>query len=264
MKRFALIALMYVMLSPSARAAETLENVEATVRYEFSWGGIGFGKIALEADETDATFSARTLIKSKGLASMFVKHSSDTKMDGLKVGPEYLSQHYDANFQTRNKKKHINLTYDSAGNIEKEISEPEDADRPKVSAEDKAGALDPLALLFKIRRKLFDALAASEKTFKVKMYDGRRLTEVQVDISGLAERTIAGEKKNLIHVILTRKALSGYTDKELERMKDGINSMHAYFSDDAQLWPIMVEVDVYLATMRGEFTQACSKIEECF
>lgn len=264
MKQIALFFLMYFMLVPAAHSAEALSNAEATVRYEFSWGGISFGKIALEADETDATFNLRTLIKSKGVASIFVKHTSDTKVDGLKAGNEYLPQHYDANFQTRNKKKHINLTYDGTGSIIKEVSEPEDTDRPKVSAEEKSGALDPLALLLKIRRSLFDALAASEKTFKVKMYDGRRLTEVQVDITGFAERTIAEEKKKLIHVILTRKALSGYTDKELERMKDGVNSMHAYFSDDEQLWPLLVEVDVYFATMRGEFVKACAKLEECF
>ena len=254
------LALLPVMIL----AAETLDNVEATVRYEFSWGGIGFGKIALQADETDATYSARTLIKSKGLASIFVKHTSDTTMDGTKSGATYLPQNYDANFQTRNKKKHIKLIYDGAGNIKEEISEPADTDRPKVSDKERSGAHDPLSLLFEIRRKLFDTLAASEKTFNVNMYDGRRLTKVQVDIVDLTTRSVAGEKKKMVHVIATRSALAGYTDKELERMKDGVNSMHIYFSDDAQLWPMLVEVDVYFATMRGEFTQACEKIEECF
>ena len=146
------LALLPVMIL----AAETLDNVEATVRYEFSWGGIGFGKIALQADETDATYSARTLIKSKGLASIFVKHTSDTTMDGTKSGATYLPQNYDANFQTRNKKKLIKLIYDGAGNIKEEISEPADTDRPKVSDKERSGAHDPLSLLFEIRRKLFE------------------------------------------------------------------------------------------------------------
>ena len=251
-------------ISSPAFTAQTLDNAAVTARYEFSWGGISFGKIALSADETDSTYAMRTLIKSKGLASIFVKHTSDTKMDGTKSGATYLPQNYDANFQTRNKKKHINLKYDGAGNISREISEPVDTDRPKVSDKERAGAHDPLSLVFDIRRKLFDALAASSKTFNVNMYDGRRLTKVQIDVVDIVKRTVAGEAQNLVHVIATRAPLSGYTDKELARMKNGVNSMHIYFSDDANLWPLLMEVEVYFATLRGEFTKACDKIEECF
>lgn len=259
-----LAAALAVIYPLPAAAVETLDNVAATVHYDFSWGGVRFGKISLEADETDATYSIRTLIKSQGLAAIFVKHSSDSKASGTRSGTAYLPQTYDTNFATRNKKKHVLLNYDGAGNIKEEIMEPADTDRPKVSEADRNGARDPLSLLLEIRHKLYDALANSEKTFKVKMYDGRRLTQVQVDIVDLVEKEVAGEKKKLVHVITTRSPLSGYTDKELDRMKDGPNSMNVYFSDDSQLWPMLMEVDVYLATLRGEFTKACSDIEACF
>lgn len=234
------------------------------VRYEFTWSGIDLGKIALLAEETDQTYGMRTLIKSRGVVSLFVKHTSDTFMSGIKNASGYIPQTYETRLQTRNKKKHIKLGYDAAGQFETELSEPEDTDRPKVPAELKKDAHDPLASVFDIRAKLHAALQNSEKTFSITLYDGRRLSRIQVDIPAVVERQVAGTKQRVIHTIMTRVPLSGYTEKELESMKGSPNALHVYFSDDAKLWPLLMEVHVFMATLKGELTKTCDTIESCF
>ncbi len=253
-----------LMIPVLASAAEPLAPYNAISRYEFSWSGIGFGKIAIRTNETPTSYDSRVLVKSKGLASLFVKHSSDTTLTGARAGVDYLPQVYETNFQTRNKKKYIKLEYDALGNVVKETSVPEDTDRPKVPQDQKAGAHDPLSLVFEIRRKLYDALANSQKTFSVLMYDGRRLARVQVDVANIVNRTVGGEKRRLIQVVASREPLSGYTEKELGRMKDAPQTLQIFFSDDANLWPMLMEVNVFMATLRGEWVKNCEAIEACF
>jgi hypothetical protein len=263
--RYVLPVIAWVLLHASpVSATEPLGLYNTIARYEFSLAGIGFGKIAIGTNETDSTYDSRLLVKSRGVASLFVKHSSDTKLQGARTQTGYIPHLYETNFQTRNKKKYIKLEYDAKGNIGKETSVPEDTDRPKVPTDQKLGAHDPLSLLFEIRKKLYDALANSQKTFSVSMYDGRRLSRIQVDVIDIVTREVAGQKQRLIHVATSRAPIAGYTEKELLRMKDSPQTLQVYFSDDANLWPMLMEVNVFMATLRGEWVKNCDTIDACF
>ncbi len=231
-------------------------------RYDFDWNKIPLGALAIEGHETDTAYTLRTVIKSKGLVSLFAQHTSDTSVQGHKSAGRYLPTVYETNYQTRNKPKHIKIVSDGAGHIMQETIDPPDAGRPQASAGEKNAASDLLTTVFLIRARLGAALSGTNKRYDMDMYDGRRITHLHFEVIGKGTHAVHGKKRSTIHVLASRAPGSGYTAKELGRMKSE-PSMQIYFSDDAALIPLAMEID-YLGTIRGELVTPCAAtLEAC-
>ncbi len=262
--RFSLI----LSLLPAALAAQ--EPFNHIARYEFDWNDLPLGRVAIESKETPESYSMHTLIKSRGMVSLFAKHSSDSSVTGKRNAERYFPTLYETNYQTRKKPKHIKITSDGEGHILQEVDEPADSDRPKIPEVEKAKAADLLTCIYLIRQGLANAqlvgarvpLKNGKPFYDIDMYDGKRISHLSFEVVGKENHRVNWKKRASIHIRASRSPGPGYTPKELGRLKDE-PSMDIYFSDDAKLVPLAMEVH-YLGTIRGQLVQECKTLQECF
>lgn len=249
---------------PLACAQEVpLDSYNRIIRYDFEWNGIALGKIALEVSETDGAYAVRTLVKSRGVASFFVKHTSDSNVKGERSAAGYVPRTYMADVTTRKKNKKVLLEFDGSGLITKQENIPADTDRPKVKAQEMEGARDPLSTVLAIRKAVYDSIGSGKTSFDLHMFDGKRLFKLDMTIDNQVTKSIGGEERAVIHVIAARTPVAGFTEKELERAKEKEPPLNIYFSDDSALIPLAMDVS-FFGGVAGTAVKECATIAECF
>jgi len=126
----------------------------------------------------------------------------------------------------------------------KEIITPPDNrnTRPAVTAQEKAGSIDPLGLAMELRKAVLASLSAGGAPFTLTYYDGRRLTELSATYAHYKVLKIGGKKFATERFLLRRKPLAGYTKSELEDIDPNEPSLNVFFDKNNALIPVRLEV----------------------
>lgn len=250
----AILVLYLTALNP-AMAEEPHEPLHFIGLYNFDFGSIPLGRLALSIDEDNGSYNERLLVTSAGLINIFTRHVSDTVAKGKVDGNEYHPAYYESYYRTKNKPRHIKLEFNHHGALITEINEPPEDhnDRPEVPHSLKDGSYDPLTGLLVLRS------GAQEFTG----FDAKRL--YHVNTGHCAKDTIFIEKKwqSASYCILSRTPLSGLTKKETKQYNEGEPPLKFYFSDDAHKIPLAVTMPVLFSQVRGLLVKRCEKWEDC-
>lgn len=233
--------------------------------YSFGWNGLPFGEMALKTTEGAGRYTAESRVGFTGLAGLLNSHKSTAQgSGGTEGGVMRTARVYETFYSTRKKAKHVKLTFAQGGRLAEAVLEPPNNKdkRPDVPAEAVHGAPDPLSYMFALREALHGALQKGESSFSLPLFDGRRLMETQFRI---VATHVAPQKSGgplLTEVIGTRKALAGFSQKELDDMK-GEPELHAWFTEDAQMIPQTLQFQVMLGRVTAKLARRCEGAELC-
>ena len=252
---YKVILLLYLTAINPAWADDTPAPLHFIGLYNFDFGSIPLGRLALSIDETDSGYNERLLITSAGVINLFTHHVSDTVARGKRDTTHYFPRYYESYYKTKNKPRHIKLEFSKKGAVTTEINEPpEDRnDRLEVPHSLKDGAYDPLTGLLVLRS------GARE----LKAFDAKRLYKVY---SGNCKAdTIFIEKKwqEASYCTLSRTPLSGLTRKESKEYNEGEPPLSLYFSTDERRIPLAMSMPVLFGTIHGTLIRECTKWKDC-
>lgn len=257
-------------IAPAAAQQQPLPPLQpytGTGYYEVSWSGVGVGGMVIDTKEDEKGYRMEVAIRSDGLAWFFTKHSSVTTVEGDKNRKgEYIPRKFETVFKLRKKTRHIVLTYDAQGRLESEYNHPPEPPekRPPVPMELKERALDALTPLFMQRQRIYQALRNGEDQFTLRMFDGRRLTDMHYFIHGRKRMGWNMQDMPIIHFSLTRTPVAGYKKDELEDYRDRKDpQVSLYLSDDGRLLPLKIVVDSSAGQFYANYRQNCPSMEAC-
>lgn len=226
--------------------------------YVVDFAGVPFGKVGLEFEQNTHTYAITADVISTGLVNLFTKHSSHTTVES--AGGKLV---YETHYQTKKKKRHVKWERNNNKTIE-EIVEPPDnrAVRPAVPEEQKRESHDPLSMVVQIRDKIPDVLEGL-KNFSVNVYDGRRLTKVDIAAEGTRVLKISGKKIPVVALSARRSPITGFTPSEMEDFSRKEPPLYIYMSNDARAMPIRLEWNFWMGKITATLTKECRTGESC-
>jgi hypothetical protein len=228
--------------------------------YEFSAASIIFGEFGIEAEQTPQHYNVITDVISTGLLKLFLNHTSHTVASGAGKDFAYPQHEYASHYQTKKKLKSAYMLYENSALVKHEIQPPEDpSKRTPVSAELKNSAADPLTLLLRMREQVF----RKKENFSINVFDGRRMTQANFVLRGKQNLLIGDQTIAVIAVDVSRKPLAGFTQSEMADLSANEPVLHMYFSDDAKLIPVRLEVTTWLGTLSATLVKECRTGESC-
>jgi hypothetical protein len=258
-----ILLLILLSIASPAGAAEPAIPLDFRGIYAFGMPGISFGNMGIEVEQTSDHYAVSTDISLSGMMKLFVQHKSHTTVEASGQDFKYPNVDYETRYQTKKKKKYVHLIYRD-GAISGEILEPPDPKRPKVPAELKNKAADPLSFILRLREQLAAALAQKRDQFSLYVFDGRRLTEADFTIQNNI-RTIRyrGNKVPVVTVMAKRKLIAGYNASELKDQDTNEPPLYIFFSRDERLIPLRLEAKVWFGMLAAELIKECRTGESC-
>ncbi|MGE0754895.1 MAG: DUF3108 domain-containing protein [Alphaproteobacteria bacterium] len=232
--------------------------------YKVTFSGVAMGKVGVDFSQYAGHYTATSDIKTTGLMKMFTPHSSHSTVKATGADFQYDTVEYVTDYQTRNKKKHVEIRYANGAFKEARLVPPESpGKRPDVPEDLKDGSHDPLSSLINTRQKLIDAIETGQNQFKQQTYDGRRLTTITFRIMGKRNIRMNGRKVPVIQVNARRALTAGFTTSELDRYDPGEPALVIYFSNDEALFPVRLEIPIYMSVMQADLHTRCSAEQSC-
>lgn len=243
-----------------------LQPYNSHAYYDVSWSGIRVGGMVIDASEDADSYAMTLKMKSDGLAWVLTKHHSTTTVEGIRRGGRYLPQRFETWFTLRKKTRHIVLDYDRQGRLVHEINTPpEDPNKRKpVPLELKREVVDALSVFFVQRPLLYEALEQGKERFTLRMYDGRRLTDMNYQVKGRQHVDWNNRKTAAVVFALSRTPVAGFKKSELEDLQNKKDpAVTFYLSDDGTLTPLRIVIDASAGRFYGNFRQNCASAEAC-
>ncbi len=230
--------------------AQTPYNARGT--WYIAWNGIAFAKLWIAVQENAQDYELTAAYKNRGIVSLFDKSKSLTRSHGVRVGGGIQVLEYAYDNEVRDKSTH--LTFDRAGElIRRQVVPEDDPDhRPPVPSAAVKGAATPGNLLFALREAARRAKDLPNPTFSFRFYDGKRLMQINGEILGPRRYEIDGRAYDTLRLVVSRRLLGGFTQKEIARYHEGEPPLYLYV-DDATLFPLAMEIEVKLGTLRAEW-----------
>lgn len=185
------------------------------------------GKAVLDAHQSDVAYLMEMRVKLAGVAKLIAKHKSFTKVEGKMAENMALAERtYVSDYKQSDAPKSIRLVYATGGILENRVIVPEETGtRPSVPAADVAAVADPLTFVHVVRNRID---RQKDGNFSELLYDGKRLTRVDV--------TALGEEKAMLTYRVKRVPVKGYTEKELKKYSENAErSILLFFSNDEHL-----------------------------
>lgn len=254
---FVALALTYVNSSPTwakvANGPAPLAPLHFTARYDGSYGFVPLGRILLTLDDDQPGHYKIVLdTKSQGLVSWFSAMKSLASAEGISAAHHrYVPQLYHSGDVRKNVPSSQMIRYDRQGKILERKREPMDDPnwRPVVPLEQANTGVDPITAYLALRPKLYDMLMNQTSDISVRTYDGARLADMQFHFVRHTTRDVLGQPTPVIDTTIKRKILQGYTPKEQKKFAAGDPEIHVYFTDDAKLIPVAVEVTLGIGVL---------------
>ncbi len=149
---YKILPLLFLTTAKLAYADNLPQELTFIGQYDFTWSGLALAKAEFSLIETKDTYDLRLAIRSAGLVNLFTKHRSDTVAHGRRKDSAYFAELYESHYWTKNKPRHIKITFDAKGAVKEDLVEPPEnpAERPVVPHALKDGALDPLTLVLAV------------------------------------------------------------------------------------------------------------------
>lgn len=253
-----LMCLLFLLLSGGAGAAE-LPPFDFKAGYDFTLGGVVFGRMGIEAEQKAMQYDIAADIATTGIARLFARHSSHTT-----VSAHGSDRDYRTDYRTRKKKKSVEMTTRGGKVTKVVVTPPEPPEkRPPVATAMASAAYDPLSFLMEIRRRLHRALEENRENFSLNLYDGRRLTKASFAVLGRRQILLHGKKTRVVTVGLRRTPLAGFNKSELAEIDSNEPTVYLHFSDDGRLMPLMAETTLWFGPLAATLTKECRTGESC-
>jgi len=232
-----------------------LESLHQESTYQIRWNGITIGRVILTINEREGAYHASVDTKTRGIIDIFSPLRGFTQVNGIITEEgNYIPTHYQSRSNSDEGGRTTALTFDADGKLTERLREPLDDPnwRPEVPLEEIAGVTDPITAFLRLRKELFANLKAKVKDTVVPAYDGRRYAEMRVRAINPGTRMIHKKVTPIINTVLFRKPINGYTPKELAKFDKGDPTVHAYFSHDLQLMPLVITIDLPFGLITAE------------
>lgn len=252
--------------APAAAAPTPTPPLSANLWYKFYWSGLYAGDVIIGVTETEDRYEARVAIETQDMVRTISQFWSDTSIHGVREKDAYRPAHYDTYFHRRKGgPRKIVLDYeDNARIVKEDYNPPENRQkRPAVPPEQRDGAPDPITLALAVRQKLRTMLNAGTNIFTLRLFDGRRLSDVHFEIIGKDIIEVKEDRRRVIHIAYKQSPVAGYTNNEMKRMPSENPRVDIYVSDDERLIPLQVEGTAMMGTASATFRKECRLFEEC-
>jgi hypothetical protein len=237
-----------------------------TLRYTATWAGLPAAEIHLRLDEGKSDFRSQIDIRTEGAPRWFTRFRARGISEGA-VAADGLAapRRYDATYDLRSRKdKRISMHFlpDGASFVAERGSE-DSTEKPQIAIADRTGVVDPLTALSRMREAIRSGLAQRGR-FTIPVYDGKRRFDVEQ--RGLTSETaaIGGVAQPVLHLRLVLLPVAGFKDNDPEGTPDsGPRAMDVLFSDDGNIVPLRMTVQVGWFTMAVSFAQRCGSAAPC-
>lgn len=255
---FNILLYMVLLTAPSlALAVEPLQPLHFKGIYEFGFNGVRIGRMGVEIAQSPTDYNMTADVTTSGVLKLFVQHSSHTTVEGTGAEFAYPNRNYESNYQTKKKKKHVKMVVRD-GQVEETLVPP-DSKRPAVSPELKNSALDPLSIILAIRQKL----AGGNQSFKLNVYDGRRLTAASFVVKGKRSIPYGNRPMEVTQVNVRRELVAGFTDSELAKHNSNEPAVQMYFPVGQWRMPVRLETRIAFGTVSATLIKECRTGESC-
>jgi hypothetical protein len=224
------------------------------------WSGLKIADLYTElTPKENNELELKAVIYSYGVAKLISKYKSNSSSLMKRVGGHYQPMHAAINFKMRYGDRRIDMVYDSAGRIVKESNVPEEnrAKRKAVGDEMKQGSLDPLTAALEARARVIAIMSGKEKNrqFVLPMYDGRRLSDLKIDVVGL-------DNGGRPHLTLEESPKAGWTNNELSEKEKRNPIIHIYL-DPKDYLPVEASGQSKVGESQGMLSAKCKSLAEC-
>jgi hypothetical protein len=271
MRKYWLIALLFLpfIAASHARAESALtpvnlkRDLEFKGLYDLSYGGIVFGKLGVEIEQSSKHYDIVTDIITTGVVKFFVPHKSHSTTDA--TGADFTYNHivYESNYQTRNKKKYVKIEVNDGKSVETLVPPDDRSKRPAVPEADKEKSADPLSFILRVREALHQAMQGGQNSFDVKFFDGRRLSLISITLAGKKTISYGNSQRETVRIAIKRKPIAGFTTSEIEDYSPKEAPLYAYFSNDEKLMPLMLDLNLWFGIVRATLAKECRTGESC-
>lgn len=233
--------------------------------YTFQFGGLNFGKIGIESEQSDDHYAIAADVASGGILKLLTRHSSHTVVDGTGKSFHYNHIIYDTRYRTKDKRRSVYLEYKNGKIVKENIQPPENPEkRPPVKADLKNSSIDLLTFNMALRQRFWEALKKGDSAFSMNIYDGRRLTKVDASVLGKQTTTFGDEQKFPVYALKVRRTpVAGFTESELKKVSKNEPSVTIHYSADGRLIPIKIEVPFLFDKLTATLAKECRTGESC-
>ncbi len=254
MKKLLLIA--FAFFATPAMADDTIG-----LKYEAYWAGLNVGEASGHFTDTPDSYNYNVRLDAMGLVRSFTNYWSESTITGKKLDGKYLPEVYDTHWQTKKQGiQRVVVTYSEGGNKVEEVATPPEnrGKRPLVDIKDKKNTVDPISAGFSARDKIKAIAAAGvfPQSFKVPIFDSRRVFEMNITVLGYENKKIDGKKLRLLHVNINRTIIAGFNAKELAKAKQEDPNMDIYIGED--MIPVFATAKAPIGTATVTLVSRCS------
>jgi hypothetical protein len=237
-----------------------------TLRYTASWAGLPAAEIHLRLEEGNAEFRSQIDIATEGMPRWFTRFRARGISEGAVAVDGFAApRRYDATYDLRQRKdKRISMHFvPGGGSFVAERGAEDSTEKPQMAIADRTGVVDPLTALSRMREAIRTGVAQRGK-LTIPVYDGKRRFDVEERALVAETREIGGSPQRVLHLRLVLVPVAGFKDNDPEGSPDsGPRAMDVLFSDDGNIVPLRMEVQVGWFTMAVRLAQRCGETTPC-
>lgn len=246
------------LLVPASGWAKGQDSFD--LRYAMYLGGFHVADARLVYDADPKAYRSELRVETVGLAEALARYRGRAWNEGKRAGPDGLRPRtYGFAQSTRRASRTADVTFDpkTGSAIDATSTKRGKPDRIEVPPKLWPGAIDPLSAFLRLRQALAEPRGEGE-TLSARVFDGRRLYDVELEVLGREESRIDGREVPVLRTELSIDPIAGFDDGDDEAFR-----MLALLSDDDALVPLQVRTldTAIIATFLLE--QECPKQGAC-
>ena len=249
-----------IMLAAALSAAPAMAET-ITTPFVFDWNGIPLGNATLNYENNGNSYNASLDGTANGFSKIFVKMTTQTTSSGALNGTTVTPKRYDSAYQLKNKNKEVHLQWDGKSKLTRDeiIPATDREKRPEVSSARKTGTMDALSAFWQMQNWLAPGskLANAGATQDIKIWDGKRLFDLNVTNLRTVPWQEGTKKMNATKLRFRRTGLAGFTPEEQQSLEASQGKeFYLYFCAEDSLncsarEPLGMEMPVLLGTLRA-------------
>lgn len=255
-----IIALTIINFAPLSYAAPPAGH---TVRhYEVMWNGLHIGDLIADIKEVNGIYHFNTLMRSRDIIKLLAPYRNTASgVIAKDAAKELRPVSFRNTVKLRRKSRDITMQFDAQGVLKTTTVVPPDMPnrRPPVNSVLLQGSIDPLTATLLVG----EYVKKGRTQFITNVYDGRKLFAVNYQVRGKTTTMLNGKSVPTIHISFSRKAIAGFTEKELKNMPKENPVFDVYLADDGTMLPVKAIGKASIGSASATFKRSCATVEEC-
>lgn len=227
------------------------------VKYEVFWSGIKVGSMNVQARQKADKYNIKAQLYSHGIAKTLSNFSSNVETQGVLSKASFpVNIDYKSNFVFKRKIKDVIIKTDASGNVITDSMTPPDnpTKRPLIDSKLKKKIVEPLSAIILCRNFIDSALKGGNDYLVFNLMDGKRFAKIHLTVKGLENVDFGDGERRLVHIVIKREAIAGYTNNELERLKEEEPTINGYL-DPVRLIPIYAQASAPIGSALAKLVE---------